>query len=309
MTTGREYILSNVVGYSADNREVSMTHRSTSIFMIALLILLAAGTVSAGEDKAVCPVCGYIFDESTASTVMHDGTLYHFCDPGCKAYFIADPEIVTSGKVYDAVCGMEVDKAKAIRAELGGREIHFCAESCKEKYFADPEKYTINYDVVGRQVAKVSEMKHTMEYEGVTFYFMSEENKNTFAASPDKYLFADCPLSGTAEPRENFEHRMEYEGTTYYFRNEECMKRFADDPKKALEARATGKYLGCSHGDHKGCTHDKKSDAKKKLGCPHSKEHKECPHSKKKDDAKKDDAKQGISAGCGSKKDGRCYGR
>ncbi len=39
------------------------------------------------------PVCGMDVDESTAKhTAQHQGQTYHFCAPGCKKAFEADPQ-------------------------------------------------------------------------------------------------------------------------------------------------------------------------------------------------------------------------
>lgn len=39
------------------------------------------------------PVCGMTFDESEAvATREYEGTVYHFCAPGCAKAFEEDPE-------------------------------------------------------------------------------------------------------------------------------------------------------------------------------------------------------------------------
>lgn len=39
------------------------------------------------------PVCGMTFDETEAAeTLEYEGTVYHFCAPGCRVAFEEDPE-------------------------------------------------------------------------------------------------------------------------------------------------------------------------------------------------------------------------
>lgn len=39
------------------------------------------------------PVCGMTFEESEAAeTLEYEGTIYHFCAPGCREAFEQDPE-------------------------------------------------------------------------------------------------------------------------------------------------------------------------------------------------------------------------
>ncbi|HUV36730.1 MAG TPA: YHS domain-containing protein [Patescibacteria group bacterium] len=279
-----------------------------SIVMLTLALLALSFTLAAAGEKetVLCPVCGYMFEKSMASSAEHEGTVYYFCEPGCKAYFLANPGVVTSGKTYDAVCGMEIDKAKAIRAEHEGREIHFCSDACKEKYFADPAAYEINYDVVGQEVRPVREMTHKTEYEGRTYQFVSEENKKKFAANPDAYLYAECPISGKVQLRKDWPFKMEHNGTTYYFRSEACMNQFREDPESVLKYRKEGTYAGCKHEGSEGCMSGAKEcpHAKKMGGCPRVKEQKECPHSKE----QKETGKKGTTPGCcGDPGSDRCY--
>lgn len=281
--------------------------RTVSLLVLAIVALSFTMVMAGEKDKVVCPVCGYMFGKSMASSAEHEGTVYYFCEPGCKAYFLSNPQVVTSGKTLDVVCGMEIDKAKAVRAEHEGREIHFCSDMCKDKYFSDPAQYEINYDVVAGAVHPMREMKHQMEFEGRTLYFVSDENKEKFAADPSVFIFAECPVSGEVQLRKDFPAKAEYKGTTYYFCGKPCMEQFKKDPESVLKHRAEGKYLGCEHGDHGSLEHNKKTAgcplAKEKEICPHAKEHKDCPHAKE----QKEDAKKGISGGCGARKDGRCY--
>lgn len=274
-------------------------HKSAKILVLMLLALLFALAASGEKETVVCPVCGYIFDKSMASSAEHEGTVYYFCGPGCKAYFLQNPEVVTSGKTYDVVCGMEINKAKAIRAEHKDREVHFCSDQCKEKYFSDPGHYEIDYDVVSHEVRPLREMKHEMEYEGWTYHFESAENKGKFAANPDAYLFAECPISGKVQLRKDWPFKMEFEGTTYYFRSEGCMKQFGEDPESVLKYRKEGTYAGCRHGDNEGC----KSGAAVK-GCPHAKKLKECPRAK---EQKESSTKEKKPSCCGEMSTDRCY--
>ena len=45
-----------------------------------------------GAAKATDPVCGMTIDPAKAAgTSRHGGQTFHFCSPGCKAKFDADP--------------------------------------------------------------------------------------------------------------------------------------------------------------------------------------------------------------------------
>lgn len=45
------------------------------------------------------PVCKMEVDESSAEwTAEYKGKTYYFCAPGCKDYFVADPEKYLSGE-------------------------------------------------------------------------------------------------------------------------------------------------------------------------------------------------------------------
>lgn len=288
--------------------------RSVYLLVLAIVALSFTIIVAGGKETVVCPVCGYIFSKAMASSAEHDGTVYYFCDPGCKAYFLSNPEVVTSGKTFDVVCGMEIDKAKAVKTEHDGREIYFCSDMCKDKYFSDPAQYEINYDVVAGEVKPVREMQHRTEFEGRTFYFISKENKEKFAANQDAYIFAECPVSGEVLLRKDIPAKAEYKGTTYYFCSEPCMEQFMNDPESVLKYRAEGTYVGCKHGDQGSLGHSKETAgcplAKEKEICPHAKEHKDCPHAKEQKEQTKDrkeDAKKSIGTSCGAEKSGRCY--
>jgi YHS domain-containing protein len=245
-----------------------------SLFIIAAVLFTVAGPVSSetGKDTVVCPVCGYIMAKEDASTYEHDGKTYYFCEPGCKAYFISNTEMMTSGKGYDPVCGMVVGKVKAVTAEHNGFMNYFCSESCRDKYLADPTQYEINYDVVAGEMKPVREMKHTLEFEGRTLYFISEENKKKFEANPDSYVWAECGKGGSVFLRKDAYAKREYKGKTYYFGCKGCLEAFEKDPAGYLEKAHTGGHT-CSHTGAKqaeeGCMSGKKGDSHK---CPHAQE-------------------------------------
>jgi YHS domain-containing protein len=45
------------------------------------------------KDKAIDPVCGMEVDpKKAAAEYEHEGTMYYFCAPCCKAAFSKDPE-------------------------------------------------------------------------------------------------------------------------------------------------------------------------------------------------------------------------
>jgi YHS domain-containing protein len=44
-----------------------------------------------GAGLATDPVCGMAVDPATARSAAHAGTTYHFCSPGCRTAFTAEP--------------------------------------------------------------------------------------------------------------------------------------------------------------------------------------------------------------------------
>lgn len=112
------------------------------------------------------PVCGMTVDPSeAASSLEHEGKLYHFCCKGCAEKFKADPskylspghkpsgmhQMVQLGGIQvqpatkqerDPVCGMNVVAAKPAAISFHqGTTYYFCCQSCAEKFKADPQKY------------------------------------------------------------------------------------------------------------------------------------------------------------------------
>ncbi|WP_332712023.1 heavy metal translocating P-type ATPase [Pelagibacterium mangrovi] len=87
------------------------------------------------------PVCGMIVDPATASHhATHEGQDFHFCNPGCKEKFEADPDAYLTAK--DPVCGMDVDRAHAkFMTRHEGERFYFCSPRCQEKFEADPAAY------------------------------------------------------------------------------------------------------------------------------------------------------------------------
>lgn len=116
--------------------------------------------------KVLDPVCRMtIEDTDAAGSVSHEGTVYYFCSPGCKAEFAKAPESflgekaapppdmamagtgegeATKGRggleemAKDPICGMVIPKERALTREVGGRTYYFCSESCV-KTFEAPE--------------------------------------------------------------------------------------------------------------------------------------------------------------------------
>jgi YHS domain-containing protein len=230
--------------------------------IVFILVLLSFTAIYAGE-KAECPVCGFIVNPKEALSNEHEGTTYYFCNAGCKAYFLQNPEEMTSGKTYDPVCGMVFDKDKGVRAEHDGRAVYFCAEECKGKYFADPAKYEINYDVVAEKVMPESQMKHKVEFEGQTYYFVSDESRGKFEANPAAYIYEACPIGGDVFLRKDAAGAREYKGKTYYFGCKGCLDKFDEDADKYMSQKGTLKcQKSCKDkGAHEGCPLKKKSSS------------------------------------------------
>ncbi|WMT89315.1 heavy metal translocating P-type ATPase [Pelagibacterium sp. H642] len=87
------------------------------------------------------PVCGMSVDPATAKHhASHGGHEFHFCNPGCKDKFAADPEAYMIAK--DPVCGMDVDRSNAkFMSKHAGEKFYFCSARCQEKFEADPAAY------------------------------------------------------------------------------------------------------------------------------------------------------------------------
>lgn len=234
--------------------------RLTLIVALASM-LLAAGSVFAGDkDMVPCSVCGYMIPKAEALQAEHEGTLYYFCEAGCKAYFLMNPAEMSKGMDMDPVCGMTVKKAGSIEIVHGGRQMHFCAEACKDKYLANPAAYEINYDVVSNEIKPQKEMKYAATFEGRPYSFVSEENKKAFERNPDAYVYAECPVSGKVFLRKDAPAKMEHGGKTYYFCCNDCLEKFKADPKKYSGPAAAG--AACGHGEMK-----KTEAGAKKEGC------------------------------------------
>lgn len=228
--------------------------------VLFVLVLFSFALAFAGEKERVeCPVCGYLMDSGKALTHEHNGVTYHFCEAGCKAYFLQNKEEMTSGKTYDAVCGMVIDRDKAVSAEHKGRMVHFCSDGCKDKYIAEPGQYEINYDVVAGEVMPVHKMKHTLEFEGRTYFFVSDESRAKFEENPGAYIYEACPIGGDVFLRKDAAGMREYKGKTYYFGCKGCLDKFDEGAEKYMSQKGT---LKCQ----KSCL-----DKNKHEGCPFKK--------------------------------------
>lgn len=264
--------------------------RHVSILAVLVFLVISSSVLIAGEKDdgtITCSVCGYMVPGKDASVAELDGKTYHFCEPGCKAYFLQNPEIVTSGMTIDPVCGMTVAVSKAISTVHNNQRLHFCSESCREGYLKDPARYELNYDVVGGEVKPVREMKHSMEFEGRTYYFASEENLNKFKQNSDAYIYAECPIGGHVFLRKNATGSMKYDGKTYYFGCKGCEGQFKADPAKCAAGGGKCTHTGCpAKAAQIGC---KKAAAK---DCPAAKAKGGCPFSKDKNTPKKTSEKK-----------------
>lgn len=254
-----------------------MTRKLLPLLAAALLLLAFSAGVAAekGKDLYVCPVCGFVIEDTAKATAaVHEGETYYFCDPGCKAYFQQNTELMTSGKTMDYVCGMVIDRDKAHTMIEEGWQLSFCSETCMEKYKASPADYAMNYDVVSHEVKLQKEMTYTTEYAGRTFFFASEENKDKFKKHPENYIFVESIVCGDVFLMKDAAANREYEGTTYYFGCNSCVEKFDKDPAKFI-AMDPSERKGCASGAG-GCKH-----AAGAKGCPHSKSESGCPHAKK----------------------------
>jgi YHS domain-containing protein len=229
---------------------------SSAVFALILFSFAIALAGETEKGKVECPVCGYLMDEDKALSHEYEGATYYFCEPGCKAYFLMNPEEMTSGKAYDAVCGMSFEKAKGVSGVHNGRMVYFCSEDCKGKYFADPAQYEINYDVAAGQVMPVRLMKHRVEFEGRPYYFVSDESRAKFEKDPGAYVYEACPIGGHVFLRKDAAGKREYQGKTYYFGCKGCLEKFDEDADKYMSQKGS---LECQ----KPC-----KDVEKHEGCP-----------------------------------------
>lgn len=254
--------------------------RNMTLFAIMAAVLLSAVVVTAGEDKVACSVCGYLADGAEGLDAEYEGVRYHFCSPGCRAYFDKDPKAVAAGMDVDAVCGMTVSKDKAVVTAHNNRRLYFCSEACRDKYLASPGEYEMNYDYVGGKVMRQKDMKHSSTFEGMPLYFESAENKVAFDKDPGAYVHDMCPVTGKVFLRKEAGAKLERDGKTYYFCCESCMKKFKADPKKYLGKARGAAYEKC--GDAKSGSLGCKEAAKGEEGCRKAIEAGECPHAKDK---------------------------
>jgi YHS domain-containing protein/uncharacterized membrane protein YraQ (UPF0718 family) len=89
------------------------------------------------EGCAVDPVCGMQVDPQQADSATYAGRTYHFCAPGCRDTFTADP-LAHLTTAPDPVCGMDVDvAAPAATAAHEGRRYVFCSSGCRHTFTAD----------------------------------------------------------------------------------------------------------------------------------------------------------------------------
>jgi YHS domain-containing protein len=208
---------------------------------VVFVIVLFSFAIALGEEakKVECPVCGYMMEKDKALSHEYEGVTYYFCEAGCKAYFLANPEEMTSGKAYDPVCGMSFDKAKGVSGDHSGRKVYFCSDGCKEKYFGDPAQYEINYDVVAGQVMPVKQMKHRVEFEGRPYYFVSDESRAKFEKEPAAYVYEACPIGGHVFLRKDAAGVREYKSKKYYFGCKGCLEKFDEDADKYMSQKGS----------------------------------------------------------------------
>ena len=73
-------------------------------------------------------------------TCEHDGRTIHFCNPGCREKFVANPNeyLIAS----DPVCGMKVDRASAqFMSKHEGARVFFCSSSCQTRFEGNPASF------------------------------------------------------------------------------------------------------------------------------------------------------------------------
>src|SRR5262249_60530560 len=75
--------------------ERAVTWNYTSFLDIAAVVVFVGLIALTFRRGAVDPVCGMSVDGSGPASTWH-GRTFHFCGPGCKARFDADPEAFSS---------------------------------------------------------------------------------------------------------------------------------------------------------------------------------------------------------------------
>jgi len=103
----------------------------------------------------------FVMPSTAAASYEYDGTVYYFCNPGCKDRFAANPNkylaatevdpgrhdrnhehSAVSAQHTDPVCGMTVQPETAAGvSDHSGEKYYFCSDHCKKKFDADPEKF------------------------------------------------------------------------------------------------------------------------------------------------------------------------
>ncbi|HLY12673.1 MAG TPA: hypothetical protein VKW04_25435 [Planctomycetota bacterium] len=67
-------------------------------WMLALVFLAGCATaqppaVNVREGRGYCPLCHEWHDDAQMKwPVEHDGKIFRFCDPNCRAAFVKDPD-------------------------------------------------------------------------------------------------------------------------------------------------------------------------------------------------------------------------
>ncbi|MGH3413727.1 MAG: permease [Marmoricola sp.] len=99
-----------------------------------------AGREPPQDGSVTDPVCGMHVDpERAGASETYAGRTYHFCGPGCRDVFAADP-LAHLGRARDPLCGMDVDVAgPGATAEHDGRRYVFCCSRCRDAFEQDPE--------------------------------------------------------------------------------------------------------------------------------------------------------------------------
>lgn len=92
--------------------------------------------------EAIDPVCGMTVSvASAAAHAPYAGAEYHFCNPGCRDRFVAEP-LRYLDLARDPVCGMDVEVASApAEATVGGVGYVFCNPGCRDRFVAAPREF------------------------------------------------------------------------------------------------------------------------------------------------------------------------
>jgi len=168
-------------------------HRTLTLFGASAAACLAlAGSLSAQETKAKCPVAGkeFVISEKTPS-VMVNGQKLTFCCTNCPKAFAANPEkfVKSAGN-----CPVNTNGPAQVTAEnrtvVNNDLFYVCCAGCATPLQTNPANFAKKLvdPVTGKEFApKASSPRASAA--GRLFFFATPESKAAFEKESAKYIY------------------------------------------------------------------------------------------------------------------------